>query len=69
MSLENLEECMQLHEHVEIHYYVDHYEVQLWRHDGNNIVMVGRGPTIIEALCMLEKGLTGWTLEKIRNFR
>lgn len=55
MSLDNL---VQLHEQIEIHYYVDHYAAKLITQDGNRVVLVGRGNGIAEAMADLERQAT-----------
>ena len=45
-----LDQFVQLHEQIEIHYYVSHYEAQLYTQDGHKKVLVGRGDTIMDAI-------------------
>jgi hypothetical protein len=64
--LKNLERCCQLHERVEIHYYVDHYEAQLFTSDRK--VAVGYHIDSIQyALMHLSAKLQDITLDQIRK--
>lgn len=63
-----LESFCQRLEHIEIHYYVSHYEAQLWRDcDDENAVIVGNGDDIESAMNDLRLKLQGWTLQQVRQ--
>lgn len=48
-----LDTAVQLHEVLEIHYYVDHYAAELHTQDGQKCVLKGYGSSPDEALLML----------------
>jgi len=58
---------IQLHEHVELHYYVDHYSAEFHVQDGNHCVAVGGGETIDEAMDTLLRVLGTKTLQEWRR--
>lgn len=61
-----MDHLLQLHEHIEIHYYVDRYEAQLWTTDGGKLTVVGQGQTIDEAMEDLKRKSSWYNLEEIR---
>lgn len=63
----DLDSYVQLHEHIEIHYYVDHYAAEFHIQDGQRRVAVGQGATISEALANLEATLGTKTLDEWRT--
>lgn len=63
----NIENCCQLHERVEIHYYVDHYAANLVLDTDDGVVFTGHGPTVAAAMAALELELEGKTLDDIRG--
>lgn len=65
---DNIEQCCQLHERVEIHYYVDHYEAQLWTGNGEGRkVVVGNGESIEDAMKNLDEQCNFLTLAQVRK--
>lgn len=66
--LHHTDQCCQLHERIEIHYYMDRYEAQLFTadYDGRKVV-VGVGDTISQALQNLDDQLEFLTLPQIRK--
>lgn len=66
--MNNLSKCCQLHERIEIHYYVDHWVAQLFTADyEGRLVMIGGGDSVKKALQALNKKLEGLTLDDIRK--
>lgn len=67
MNEQNLQNCCQLHESIQVIYVVDGYEAQLWTKDDNALSHACFGKTIQEALEALDAILQGKTLENIRG--
>lgn len=66
--MDNLDNCVQLHERIEIHYYVSHYEAQLYTWDYSGpMVLKADGNTIAEALTNLNKLCEGHDCRSIRQ--
>lgn len=67
----NLDQAIQLHESLEIHYYVDHYAAELYVSDGYRIALTGKGEDIDSAINDLRKQLENIknidTLRKLKN--
>ena len=65
--MSNIEACCQLHETVEVHYWVDCYSAQLWTGDGGRMVLEAIGKSVLEALVALNEALEGWDLDRVRS--
>ena len=65
--MSNLDSLLQLHEVVEIHYYVDHTVAQLYTQDGNRLVLEGKGNDIPSALADLDRQCIHITLQVLRK--
>lgn len=65
--MSNIDRCVQLHEVLEVHYYVTVWEVQLYTQDGNRLVMTADGSSVLSAMDHLNMKLHGHTLETIRK--
>lgn len=52
-----LDQAIQSQEHLEIHYLVDHYEAELYTHDGYYRTLIGKGENIDSAISDLCKQL------------
>ncbi len=52
-KLSELDNKVQLHQTIEIHYYVDHYAAQYYSTDGQRLVDTGEGESILDALINL----------------
>lgn len=63
----SLEQYVQLHEVIEIHYMVSHYEAQYYVQDGSKCLFEAEGKTIQEALDMLYELLKPFTLQQLRK--
>lgn len=50
-----IDQLVQLHEQLNIHYMVDCYEARLITGDGHKLVLVGRGETVAGAILDLEQ--------------
>lgn len=62
-----MDHVVQLHEHIEIYYCVDHYTAQLHTKDGRRVVLVGNGATITDAMADLAAQVANLTLEDVRR--
>jgi len=49
-GVQAIEDELGLHNRIEIHYYVDHYEVHLVDEASDNIIMKSEGSTVEEAI-------------------
>lgn len=66
--MQNLDKVLQLHEVIEIHYYVDHIGAQLYTADGNRLVLEGFGDDSIEnAIADLNRQCEGLSVYDIRR--
>lgn len=67
-AMSALDGFVQLHERIEIHNYVDHYEAQLYTGDyEGRLVAKGKGQSVLEALSELDLQLESETLDSIRK--
>lgn len=66
-ALDKINDLLQLHESVEIHYYVDHVAAEFYTTDGDKLICVGIGETVRDALGDLDRKLAGFKdLDTIR---
>jgi hypothetical protein len=63
----HIDNLVQLHERLEVHYHVDHYEAQLITNDGLRMVIEGRGETIRDAIADVERQAAGLTIDQVRQ--
>jgi len=67
--LENLDNCVQLHEEIEVTYLVDHYCAKLLSWDDSAVMLEGCGPTIHDALVALDRQCEGRDWQDIRKMK
>jgi hypothetical protein len=67
MSYPNVDRCCQLHEVIEVHYFVDVWEAQLYVADGHRMVVAATGSSVASAMDHMNRKLHGVSLDMVRN--
>jgi hypothetical protein len=62
----NIDRCCQLHEVIEIHYFVSVWEAQLYTQEGNRLVITAEGSSVASAIDHLNRKLHGVSLDQLR---
>lgn len=65
--MDNIDRCCQLHEVIEVHYFVDHFAAQLYTDNGERLVIIGAGDTVQNAIGNLNLKLEGLTVDNVRK--